>query len=104
MGANEQLPEPAAEGRVLRWNRRVLTAADLQQSLNGQCELVLPRHAIVTPLAADELRSRGVRVTSQPTEPTASPRTAWGLAQDRAYPEVAGALQALRREGSPVNE
>jgi hypothetical protein len=104
MGANGQLPEPAADGQVLRWNRRVLTAADLQQSLNGQRELVLPRHAIITPLAADELRARGVRVTSQATESTAPPRSAWGVAQDRTYPEVAGALQAVRREGSLLNE
>jgi hypothetical protein len=99
MGANGKSPEPAADGQVLRWDGRVLTAADLRQSLNGQQELVIPARAIITPLAADELRARGVRVTPQAAETAPAARPAWGLAQDRAYPEVNNALQGLRRDG-----
>jgi hypothetical protein len=104
MDANGRMPEHAADGQVLRWSGRVVTAADLRQSLNGQRELVLTSRAIITPLAADELRARGIRVTSQATEPTATSPSAWGIAQDRSYPEVAGALQALRRDGSLLKE
>jgi hypothetical protein len=104
MGANGQSPMSSADGQVLRWNGRVVTAADLRQSLNGHRELIVPRHTVITPLAADELRARGVRVTSQAPEPTAAARSVWGVAQDRVYPEVVGALQALRRDGPLTKE
>ena len=104
MGANGQSPVSSSDGQVLRWNGRVVTAADLRQSLNGHRELVVPRQAIITPLAADELRARGVRVTFSSAEVTAAVTSAWGIAQDRLYSEVTGALQGLRREGATLQE
>ena len=104
MGANGQLPESSADGQVLRWNGRVVTAADLRQFLNGQRELVVSGSPIITPLAADELRARGVRVTAQRAEPVSSSRLAWGFALDQPYPEVGSAMQSLRREGLVVQE
>jgi len=103
MGANGQLPEASADGQVLRWTGRVVAAADLRQSLNGHCELQVPERTIITPLAWEELRARGVRVRSQATEPVPAGRT-WGFAQDRAYAEVASAVKALRRGGPILTE
>ena len=104
MDANGKMPQHAADGRVLRWNGRVVTAADLRQSLDGHQELALPPRAIITPLAADELRARGIRITSQSSDAAPLPRPAWGFAQDRPYPEVGSALQGLRRDGFVVKE
>jgi hypothetical protein len=99
MSANGQVPESSADGQVLRWNGRVVTAADLRQCLNGHHELVVPEKAVITPLAAEELRSRGVRITARRPEVTHPDKARWGFAQDRSYPEVGGAVQALRRDG-----
>lgn len=99
MGANGQLPE-AADGRILRWPGRIVTAEDLRLHLNGHEELLLAPRALVTPSAAEQLRDRGVRISRQAVEvPTARPRAAWGYAQDRPYPLVRSAAQALRRDG-----
>lgn len=100
MGANGQLPEATADGRVLRWPDRVVTATALERRLNGHHELVLPARAILTPAAADHLRERGVRVSRQASgAASAAPAVAWGYSQDRPYPLVSSAVQSLGREG-----
>src|SRR5436305_206879 len=104
MSANGRVPDAAADGPVLRWPGRVLAAEDLRHHLNGHRELVLPRRAVVTPLAADELRSRGVRVTRQDDAGTSPAARRWGYAQERPYPLVGSAVQALRRDGLAVQE
>jgi hypothetical protein len=104
MGANGQLPEGSADGQVLRWTGRIVAAEDLRRSLNGHRELLVPSRAIITPLAAEELRARGVRVTCQPAEAAPPERPMWGIAQDLPYPEVASAVQGLRRDGLVVKE
>jgi hypothetical protein len=105
MSTNGKAPEPSTDGQVLRWTGRVLTAVDLRQALNGHRELVIPERAILSPLAADELRARGVRVTVQRALETALPaKGRWGVAQDRPYPEVAGVVQSLRRDGVEFHE
>jgi len=104
MAANAQLPEPSAEDRVLRWTGRVVAAADLRHALNGHREILVPPRAIITPLAAEELRARGVRVITQSVEAALPNRPMWGVGQDRPYPEVASALQGLRRDGLVVKE
>ena len=56
MSSNGQVRDGIADGGVLRWTGRVLAADDLRRSLNGHRELVLPRRAIITPLASHSTR------------------------------------------------
>jgi ribose 5-phosphate isomerase RpiB len=79
----------------------VLTADDLRRNLNGQHELVLTQKTIVTPLAAEHLRARGIpvrRLEGSGLEDKVSGGT-WGYAMDQSQPLVTSALQALEREG-----
>jgi hypothetical protein len=99
MDGNGQLR--ASDGEVLHWPGRVLSAGDLRTTLNGQRQLVLTPNAVVTPLAAEELRQRAVQVTRKAEAPAAP---TWGYAQDRPHPLVASAMQAVRREGLPLKE
>jgi hypothetical protein len=50
------LPEPVHSGR-----KRLLTAADVR-SLKEVGEIVLPKGAIITPLARDEIKRYGLRI------------------------------------------
>jgi hypothetical protein len=103
--ANGQPGNAAADGHVLRWAGRVLTADDLRGRLNGHREIVLPSRAVVTPLAAEQLRANGVRVTRQSTaEAPAAPSAAWGYAQERPNPLVGSAVQAAAREGLALKD
>jgi hypothetical protein len=104
MGANGQLREATADGPVLRWPSRVLVADDLRRALNGHREVELPPNAVITPLAAEELRANGVQVRRQAASAAPPPRSRWGVAQERPYPQIASALQALERDGSPLQE
>ena len=104
MSANGQLGSATADGQVLRWTGRVVASDDLRRALNGHRELLVSPRAIITPLAAEELRARGVRVTLQPAEATPAAGTMWGVAQDRPYPQVASAVQGLRRDGVMLKE
>jgi ribose 5-phosphate isomerase RpiB len=88
---------------VLRWSGRVLAADDLRRALAGQREVILPRETIVTPLAAEELRARGIRVTRLEGAATA-PAARWAQAQERPWPLVHNALQAAAREGIGLGE
>lgn len=99
MSANGQLRDTTADGQVLRWPDRMVTAAALRTRFTGQRELLLPERAIITPLAAEQLRANGVQVRHEPTSKQAADRPNWGYAQDRAYPLVQSAVQALEREG-----
>ncbi len=97
--------EPAADGTHFRWTRRVLSAEDLRGSLDGCRELVLTRGTVVTPLAAEHLRERGIRTRFESTEaatPAAPPP--WGYGQDRPYPAVESAVAGLRTEGLHLEE
>ena len=88
---------------VLHWPRRVLAADDLRRALNGHREIVLPRAAVVTPLAAEELRANGVRVTrGEAAKPQAARN--WGHGRERSYPLVESAVRAAEREGIAVKE
>src|SRR5690349_13961661 len=99
MNGNGQVRDGTPADHVLRWSGRVVAAEDLRRSLNGHRELLVAPHAVITPLALEQLRERGVEVRRQPSETKAAPRTTWGYAQDRPHPLVASAVQALRREG-----
>ncbi len=88
---------------VLHWPGRVLAAADLRHGLNGHGAVSLAPAAVLTPLAADELRARGVRVERRDGE-TRTAGTRRGYAADRPYPPVMPAVLAVRREGHNVTE
>jgi hypothetical protein len=103
MRADGQLVRaPAAQ--VLAWSGQVLTADALPPLLGGQRELLVPEKAIVTPLAADELRRRGIRLVRQKTQETANASAAWGIAQEQKDPGLSNMIQALRRDGSALRE
>ncbi len=105
MAGNGDHRNAAADDSVLRWAGRVLAAEDLRRSLNGHREIVLPPRAIVTPLALEELRACGVTLKrQQPVEPETTAAARWGYAQDRPHSGVAGAVQALRREGLELHD
>lgn len=93
---------PTIPASVLCWPRRVLSADDLRRHLTSQREVLLLPRTIVTPLAADELRAKGVRIQWQPaeTQEAKAPRAdRWFYAQERTHALVAAAIQALEREG-----
>jgi hypothetical protein len=104
MDGKGQLRETSADGAVLRWPGRVLTARDLRHSWNGHQELVLLPGTVITPLAAEELRDNAVRVTRQVKEPTRVASVPWGYAEDRPGALVRSAVQALGREGLLLRE
>ncbi len=81
----------------LLWQGRVLAAGLLQGSLNGHRRVLIAPGTVVTPLAAEELRSSGVELGVQQEE-GCNQEVSWGCAQDRGYAVVQSALQALRRE------
>jgi hypothetical protein len=88
------------DAQVLCWPRRVLSADDLRRHLTSQRELQLLPRTIVTPLAADELKARGVRVTWQTAPPPEKAATGgWSYAQETADATVTAAVQALQRDG-----
>ena len=103
MSSNGRTSEQTA-GRVLYWPGRVLSAADLQRSLNGHREVVLAPHTVLTPLAGEELRHGGIAVTRQPTKAQPAGGPTWGYAQDRPHGMVQAAVQALARDGVLVRE
>ncbi|MBV9125237.1 MAG: hypothetical protein JO112_17920 [Planctomycetes bacterium] len=108
METNGQPRNTAADGYVLRWPGRVLAATDVRHHLNGHRELILSPSTILTPLAVEELRARGVRITRKPVEtdtpvsPTSLPT--WAFAQDRPHGLVSSAVQAVRRDGLSLKE
>jgi Ribose/Galactose Isomerase len=91
-------------GEILRWTSQVVSARDLRQALNGHRELVLPARAVITPLAAEQLRANGIRISRRALEEPPSSNTHWGLAQERPHVLVRSAVQALQREGVLLRE
>src|SRR4051794_15889157 len=103
MSNNGQVNGAVANGQVLTWPRRVLSANDLRHGLNGHRELVIGPDTVVTPLASDELRTNGIRVRRLSSS-IPDVRSAWGYGQDRTHGLVQSAVQALAREGLAVRE
>src|SRR5262245_50374672 len=99
MSGNGQPVDSVADGQILHWPARVLASADLRGRLNGQREVILVPRAVVTPLAAEVLRANGVRVSRQQAVPLPAAAVSWGVAQERPYPLVSSAMQALARDG-----
>jgi hypothetical protein len=85
---------------VLCWPKRLLSAEDLRRHLTSQRELVLLPRTVVTPLAADELRARGIRVLWDSAKEAKKPTSgSWLYAQEKTDGAVAAAIQALTRDG-----
>src|SRR5439155_3508793 len=85
----------AADGEVLRWAGRVLSAEDLRQALNGHRQLVVPARTIITPLAAEQIRTHGIDVRRQAEEKPSASSARWGYAQERPHAFVQSAIQAV---------
>jgi ribose 5-phosphate isomerase RpiB len=82
----------------------VLSAEDLRRNLNGHRELLLEPGAVLTPLASEELRERGVRVTLLPYGPGPLQKMTWGYALDRPQALVQAAVHSLARDGLALKE
>jgi hypothetical protein len=87
---------------VLCWPKRLLSAEDLRRHLTSQRELVLLPKTIVTPLAADELRAKGVRIRCEESSAVEAKTAKWFYAQDKKATLLAAAIQALEREGISI--
>src|SRR5438270_10373767 len=100
MNGNGQPRKSPPADHVLRWSGRVVAAEDLRRALNGHRELLVSPQTVITPLALEQLRERGVQVNRQAAAklPASPAHPLWGYAQDRPHPTVATAVQALRRE------
>lgn len=102
--AEKEIAESASANHVLRWSKPVLSLAELRPSLNGHREIVVPPRAIVTPLALEELRASGISVRRETGTPQTEAKSVLGLAQERPFPMVRSAVQALEREGQRFQE
>jgi len=92
----------AVSTSVLCWPKRLLSADDLRRHLTSQRELLLLPRTVITPLAADELRSRGIAIHWQVSgaEEARSPdKGTWCYVQEKPDAIVASAVQALTRDG-----
>jgi ribose 5-phosphate isomerase RpiB len=92
-----------AGAATLDWPGKVLTADDLRRQLRGQRQVRVAPRTLVTPLALDELRDRGVTLIRDDSEPRQSRKAAsWIAALEREEPSVRAALAATARDGISV--
>jgi ribose 5-phosphate isomerase RpiB len=79
----------------------------LRQRLNGETAIALSERAIITPLAAEHLADRGIRIVQRKEElqeATSEKRAGWAIAQQRTLPLVEAAVGSLKREGVSLEE
>ena len=90
------------DSQVLCWPKRLLSADDLRRHLTSQREVMLLPKAIITPLAVDELRAKGIRVSwSLPKSKdgdVAKPGS-WFYAQEKLDSMMATVVKALQSDG-----
>lgn len=93
--------QTGVNGAALRWMNRVLSVEDLRGNLNGQGEIIVAPHTVVTPMALDQLKACGVRIVRQDQQKPApvSGSGAWGIAQEKPDALVTSAVRSLEREG-----
>jgi hypothetical protein len=87
---------------VLSWPKRLLCADDLRCHLTSQRELLLLPKTIITPLAADELKAKGILISwlvQNAKDPSASKRGTWAYTQEKPDVLITSAIQALQRDG-----
>ena len=101
---NGTATETPPKHQALTWLHRVLSAADLNKNLNGHREVVLAPETVVTPLAAEELRFRGITLRREPAGKQVATQ-AWGYGQDRPHPFVSSRrANSQRARGWSVQE
>jgi ribose 5-phosphate isomerase RpiB len=99
MDRNSQQRARSEGGEILRWAGHVVSAEELRRNLNGHRELLVSARAVITPLAAEHLRAGGIRITRESPEARPTAAAQWGTTQERPYPCVTSAIQAVEREG-----
>jgi ribose 5-phosphate isomerase RpiB len=109
MSVNGQNRDGSGAGGTLHWSGRVVTADGLRQSLNGERELVVTPRTVITPLAADHLRTNGVQVICRDESAKPQARDSigtgnWGYALERPDSLADSAMQSLKREGIHLQE
>jgi hypothetical protein len=92
---------------VLCWPKKVLSADDLRRHLTSQRELLLLPRTVITPLALDELRAKGIRVQWQASPGMndaipGGPSAKWYYAQETPDTMISLVMHALEREGVQV--
>ena len=90
---------------ILCWPKRLLSADDLRVHLTSQRELLLLPRTVITPLAADELKAKGVRIRWQ--VPTAQDKAApkqdiWCYAREKHDAMISAAIKAMERDGNTL--
>jgi hypothetical protein len=104
MNGNGSSTNGSTSAAVLRWPGRVLAFEDVRRNLNGHRELVLGPDTVLSPLASEELRDRGVKVTRLDPEPPAPWGPVWGYGQTRSHEMVHSAVRSLARVGLRIRE
>jgi hypothetical protein len=95
---------PQNSTTVLCWPKKLLSADDLRRHLTSQRELLLLPRTIITPLAADELRAKKVKLTWQATSATPSTKqNDWCYALEKPDALILSAINALERDGLLLN-
>jgi hypothetical protein len=89
---------------VLYWPGKLFSAEDLRRHWDNQRELVVSPRTLVTPLAIDELRAKGVQIRRQQAakadgQAVAGAVERWAYAEEQPNPVVAAAVSALKRDG-----
>lgn len=93
-----------ADGLTLHWPGKLFSADDLRRHWQSQRELVLSEKALITPLALDLLRAKGVRIVrrGQASNGAAQPWAgkSWTYVEEQPHAVVAAAVAALERQGT----
>jgi len=95
---------PTNSTSVLCWPKKVLSADDLRRHLTNQRELLLLPRTVITPLAVDELKAKGVHIQWQ-AGPGLSEAKPWDRTQSWLYVRettdttIDVAVAALARDG-----
>jgi hypothetical protein len=95
---------PNSSTKVLCWPKKLLSADDLRRHLTSQREVLLLPRTIITPLAVDELKAKGVRIQWQSSPGLndaipGGPPSKWFYAQEKHGTIIHSILQALARDG-----
>jgi hypothetical protein len=91
-------PVTISEPGVLRWSGRVLTAIELERVREPVREIRIPLRTIITPSAADWIRSCGAVVIEETVAPSAR-IGGWCCSSEKPFPPVETALAGLARDG-----
>ena len=97
-GATAVDDRSSAPPKAVRVDEPVITQALLAESVNGSARVSIGAKAILTPSARDFVRTRGIEIIREKSQPTA--RTArCQVIVARSSPQAESALDALRQEG-----